>query len=203
MIVQQICGEVEGGLKTYFSLYVLVFVLSFANILACSPTPEAEQTDDVALSVALLTPIALLSSHLTFLRFALPQILVTNLYRRIASRLCEHIFNRQILYRGRHRLTVAQGTAMCAECDLWVETCQTALLGLSGRTRVEAPWLRLLEGGRLVATDGIVWQKLVDGTFGAINDVEWEALMESAVGICEMGREEVGQVLRTRADCGQ
>jgi len=186
MIVHQVCGEIEGGLRTHFS----------------TPKLEADQTDDIALSATLLAPIALLSSHLTFLRSALPHITVTNLYRRIASRLSEHIFNRQILYRGRHRLTVANGKIICAECELWVETCQAALSGMSGRARVEAPWLRLLEGGRLVATDGLVWQKLVDGTFGVGNNAEWEVLVEGAVGICEMGREEVGQVLRTREDCG-
>jgi len=157
----------------------------------------------MALSVTLLTPIALLSSHLTFLRTALPQITITNLYRRIASRLSEHIFNRQILYRGRQRLTALQGRAIYAECELWVETCQAALSQSSGRARVEAPWLRLLEGGRLIAAEGLVWQKLVDVTFGMGDDVEWEEVVEGAVGICEMKREEVGQVLRTREDCGR
>ena len=157
----------------------------------------------MAISATLLTPIALLSSHLKFLRSALPPTTATNIYRRIASHLSEHIFNRQILYRGRHRLTVAQGMAICTECELWVETCQAALSGSTARKRVEAPWLRLLEGGRLVATDGLVWQKLVDGTFGSGDNAEWEVLVERTVGICEMGREEVGQILRTREDCGR
>lgn len=146
-------------------------------------------------------PIALLSSHLTFLRTALPQITVINIYRCIASRLSEHIFNRQILYRGRQRLTVPRGKAIWAECELWVETCQAALSGSCSRARVETPWLRLLEGGRLIAAEGLTWQKLVDVTFGVGDDVEWEEVVEGTVGVCEMKREEVGQVLRTREDC--
>src|SRR5882762_4244052 len=123
-----------------------------------------------------MAPITLLSSHLTFLRSTLPEIPATNLYRRITSRLSEHILNRQILYSGRHRLTVAQGKALCAECELWVETCQTALSGSSSRARVEAPWLRLLEGGRLIAVEDLTWRELVDVTFGTANDNEWERL---------------------------
>jgi hypothetical protein len=55
----------------------------------------------------------------------------------------------------------------------------------------------------MVAADGLAWQKLVDATFGTGDDVEWEEVVEGEVGICEMGREDVGQVLRTRQDCGQ
>jgi hypothetical protein len=55
----------------------------------------------------------------------------------------------------------------------------------------------------LIAAEGLVWQKLVDVTFGMGDDVEWEEIVEGAVGVCEMKREEVGQVLRTREDCGR
>jgi hypothetical protein len=47
----------------------------------------------------------------------------------------------------------------------------------------------------------LTWQKLVDVTFGVGDDVEWEEVVEGTVGVCEMKREEVGQVLRTREDC--
>lgn len=168
-----------------------------------STKPEAELTDEIALSATLLAPIALLASHLGFLRSTLPQITVTSLYRRIASRLSDYILNRQILYRGRHRLTIAQGRTVCAECELWVETCQSALAASSGRARIEVPWLRLLEAARLVAVDGEAFQKLVSATFGMNDDVQWESLVEGAVGICEMNREDVGQILRTREDCAR
>lgn len=164
---------------------------------------DVQQTDDIALSPSLLGPIALLSSHLTFLLSTLPPLTVATLYRRISSRLSEHIFHRQILYRGRHRLSVPQGRMVCAECELWVETCQTVLSGSSSRPRVEAPWLRLLEGGRLVAVQGEAWDKLLNTTFGASSDGDWEELVDGTVGVCEMSREEVRQVLRTREDCGR
>ncbi|KAF7978890.1 hypothetical protein HWV62_44393 [Athelia sp. TMB] len=187
IIVQQVCGEVEQGLKAHFS----------------APQSDAQQADDIALSPSLLGPIALLSSHLTFLRSTLPPLTVAALYRRIASRLSEHIFHRQILYRGRHRISVPQGRTICAECELWVETCQSVLSGSSSRPRVEAPWLRLLEGGRLVAVQGEAWDKLLTATFGMGNDSDWEELVDGTVGICEMNREEVQQILRTREDCGR
>lgn len=206
MIVHQVSGEMEEGLRAHLSSYVL-YIFFFGAVIhrpfvfSCSPKPETEPTNDIALSATLLMPIALLSSYLTFLRSALPQITVINLYRRIATRLSEHIFNRLILYHGHYRLTTAQGRVICAECELWVETCRAVLSGPSGRARVEAPWLRLLEGARLVAAEGSVWQKLVDVTFGMGDDVEWEEVMYGALGISEMAREEVMQVLRTREDC--
>lgn len=169
----------------------------------CSIKPDSEQSDDITVSTTLLMPIALLSSQLSFLRSALPQTVVTNIYRSIASRLSEHIFHRQILYGGRHRLTLAEGKNIVAECELWMETCQAALSGSSNRARVEAPWSRLLEGARLVAAEGEVWDNLVDGTFGTGDDEEWEALVEEMVGICEISREHVAQVLQSRVDCGR
>lgn len=153
------------------------------------------------MSPSLLMPIALLSSHLKFLRSALPETTFTTLYRRVATRISEHILQRQIQYRGRHRLTLVQGKTIGAECELWVETCQSALSGSSSRARVGAPWLRLLEAGRLVAAEGEVWHKLVNGTFGTTEDGEWETLVENALGLCEIERMEVSQILRTREDC--
>lgn len=167
------------------------------------PQSDGHETNDIALSTTLLGPIALLTSHLAFLRSTLPPLTVATLYRRIASRLSEHIFHRQILYRGRHRLTVPQGRVVCAECELWVETCQSVLAGSSSRPRVEAPWLRLLEGGRLVAVQGEAWVKLLNSTFGMGSESDWEELVDGTVGVCEMNREEVRQVLRTREDCGR
>lgn len=55
----------------------------------------------------------------------------------------------------------------------------------------------------MVAVDGEAWKKLVDGTFSTVHDSDWEELVDSIVGVCEMSREEVGQVLRTREDCGR
>jgi hypothetical protein len=78
-----------------------------------------------------------------------------------------------------------------------------ALSRSSGRARVEAPWLGLLEGGRLIAAEGLAWEKLVDVTFGMGDDVEWEEVVEGVVGVCEIKREQVAQVLRIREDCGR
>jgi hypothetical protein len=125
------------------------------------------------------------------------------LYRRIASRLSEHIFQREILYRGHLSLSDAQGIA--AECELWVETCHAALAGGAStleRKRIESPWLALLEAGRLVGLAGDRWAEVVDATFGMKSDEEWAETLLRVVGICELGREDVGQLLRVREDAG-
>ncbi|KAJ7071449.1 RINT-1 family protein [Mycena amicta] len=168
MIVQQVCGEIESGLKLHFSA-------------TTSPS---------------LGPISLLSTHLTYLRTTLPQNTMTAIYRRIASRLAEHILQRQILYRG--QISRQDGKSIHAECELWVETCQTGLGGAlgGGRVRVERPWLRLLQAGRLLGLEGDSWNTARDGTFGARGADEWEELMLDLCGASELTREEVHRIIK-------
>lgn len=165
-----------------------------------SPNPNngLSTEDQLAISQTLLPPIALLSTHLSYLRATLAQTSVTMLYRRIALRLAEHILQRQILYRG--NVTLQEGKTILAECELWVETCQAALGGAigGGRNRVEAPWLKLLEAGRLIGAEGQTWDTAVEITFGVKNEEEWETSMVDLIGFSEISREEVGRLLRRR-----
>jgi RAD50-interacting protein 1 len=120
------------------------------------------------------------------------------MYRRIASRLSEHILHREIMYRGRHRITAREGKAIAAECELWVETCQAALASSATRNTIEAPWLKLLQAGRLVGLEGSDLRKALDETFGAHGDEAWEAFLLQLVGVCEFGRDVVGIILNLR-----
>ncbi|KAF5374888.1 hypothetical protein D9758_000035 [Tetrapyrgos nigripes] len=183
IIVQQVCAEIEAGLKVHFSAI---------------SSPEYTPEDGIAVSQTLLAPIALLSAHLSSLKETLPQHVVTVLYRRISSRLSEHILQRQILYRG--AVTLEQGKAILAECEMWVETCHIGLGGAlgGGRNRVEAPWLKLLQAGRLIASEGQSRDRISEATFGASSQDDWETAILDAIGICEIGRDEVGRILRRR-----
>ncbi|KAK0198491.1 TIP-1 family-domain-containing protein [Armillaria mellea] len=186
MIVQQICVEVEGNLRPHLTA-------------TTSPNPNAEpEQDEVAVSQTLLAPIALLSTHLSYIRATLPQSTVTLLYRGIASRLSEHIMQRQILYRG--NVSAREAREAQAECELWVETSQGGLAGAlgGGRNSVEAPWSKLLEAGRLIAAESPAWDKAVDFTFGAKSADDWDAAMVEITGFSELSREEVGRILRRR-----
>ncbi|KAI0336160.1 hypothetical protein GY45DRAFT_1316243 [Cubamyces sp. BRFM 1775] len=190
MIVQCVTGEVEAGLKAHLQ----------GGSTHTTPAINAETSDDIALAQSLLGPLALLSSHLTFLRGTLPRATSTSLYRRIASRLASHLLQRQILYRGRARATIAEGKIVLSEAELWVETARTALK--EERARVEAPWRAYLQAARLLAGEGAEWWDRVGATtFGTMPDAEWEEVMLESVGVCELPREEVQQVLRRRADC--
>ncbi|KAJ7124750.1 TIP-1 family-domain-containing protein [Mycena crocata] len=187
MIVHQVCGEVEAGLKAHFST-------------TTSPNPN-QVLDDMALSQTLLGPISLLSAHLTYLRTTLPQTIMTVLYRRIAARLAEHILQRQILYRG--HFNGQDGKLIHAECELWVETCHSGLGGAlsGGRNRVEAPWLKLLQAGRLVGLEGKSWESVGRLTFGTQGQEEWEEFMVEVTGASEISREQVQRILKSRDDC--
>ncbi|KAI0666341.1 TIP-1 family-domain-containing protein [Trametes maxima] len=189
MIVQSVTGEVEAGLKPHLQ----------GGSTQVTPAQHTDESDDIALAQTLLGPLALLSSHLTFLRGTLPRVTSTALYRRIASKIATHLFQRQVLYRGRARASVHEGKAILAEAELWVETARTALK--EERPRVEAPWRAYLQAARLLAGEGAEWERIVDATFGMGSDGEWEEVMLEHVGLCELPREEVQQVLRRREDC--
>ncbi|KAF9229614.1 hypothetical protein BS17DRAFT_805254 [Gyrodon lividus] len=190
MLVQQICGECEVALKPHFS---------------------ASATDDITVEIAvpttLLPAVALLSSHLTFLRSTLPVPAVTQLFRRVALRISEHALQRQVLFRpgltrgpARNGLTRVQARALQAECELWVETCQVALN--TSRARIEKPWSRLLAAGRLLGADLQGNEKLLDVSLSGHGD-EWEKALDDVTGLGSggLGKDEVRTVLRLRNGC--
>lgn len=170
-----------------------------------NPSSDTNSPEAPLISQTLLAPLTLLSTYLSFLLSTLSQTSFTALYRRIATHLAEHILHRQILFRG--TFDVSEGRRILAECELWVETCQGAVSGgghgglPGGRGRVEAPWGKLLQAGRLVGLEGDVWEKIVDSTFGVSTQAEWEEMMRNTTGFSELSREVVGRILRCRDDC--
>jgi len=177
--------------------FITIHQLELEYVGLNSTDPTATQDDEIALSHALLEPIALLSSHLTFLRATLTLTTVTALYRRISSHLAEIILQREILYRGSRQITLREGKAILAECELWIETCHAALNGVN-RSRVERPWLGLYQAGKLVSMEGDLWDRVLDLTFKTKSNEEWENEMMEAVGVCELSQEDAAKVLRSR-----
>jgi len=189
--VQQICGECEGTLKSHFS----------ASVIHTQDLNDS--TVEVTVPSTLLPAVALLSSHMAFLRSTLPASVVTRLYRRTASRISEHVLQRQVLFRPgltRGSATRTQSRVVQAECELWAETSQVAMN--TSRARVEGPWSRLLAAGRLLGADLQKHQRLLDALFGGKGD-GWEELVDNVteMGSGGLGMDEVKTVLRLRDDC--
>ncbi|KIJ68701.1 hypothetical protein HYDPIDRAFT_173364 [Hydnomerulius pinastri MD-312] len=186
MLVQQICGECESALKPHFSA------------LATPQHDPEDNSADIAVPTTLLPAVALLSSHLTFLRSTIPVSAVTQLYRRVASRISEHVLQREVLFRP--GLTRGTARAVQAECELWAETCQAALN--TSRARVEKPWGRLLTAGRLLGAEFQGNEKLLDVLFIGLGE-EWEEALDHVTGLASGGldRDEVKTVLRLRDNC--
>lgn len=179
--------------------------------LTCNFGSHIQDPDDSTVEAAvpstLLPAVALLSSHLSFLRSTLPASVVTRLYRRTASRISEHVLQRQVLFRpgltrgsARNGLTRTQARVVQAECELWAETSQVAMN--TSRTRIEKPWSRLLAAGRLLGADLQKHERLVNALFGGKSD-GWEELLDNVteLGSGGLGTDEVKTVLRLRDDC--
>jgi hypothetical protein len=131
----------------------------------------------------------------------LPSAAVTGIYRPIASRLATHILQRQILYRGRARISPDEGKRIAAAAELWVQTCRAALSRTHAPAgRVEVPWRRYLQAARILGADDGVWRKIVLVTLGGHDDEKWKEAMKEAVGVCELEREEATNVIKMRSD---
>ncbi len=81
-----------------------------------------------------------------------------------------------------------------------IETCQGAVGGglPGGRTRVEAPWLKLLQAARLVALEGDLWDGITNSD--STSQEEWEDIMRNVTGHSELSRGVVERILRCRED---
>ncbi len=154
---------------------------------------------DILISPTLLPALSILSSHLNALRRTLSRANLNSIYRRIGSHLNTHILQRAILYRRPREVTDVERKALQREIELWVETCRLALPGAGGR--VEVPWRRLVQAGRVLDADDEVWMRILKASFDDVGLEEWETRMAELVDGVELSREEIRMIARTREDC--
>jgi len=158
-----------------------------------------ETQSDILISPTLLSALSLLSSHLTALRRTLPRANINAIYRRIGSHLSNHILQGAILYRRPREVGEVERRALLRESELWVETCRLALPGAG--ERVEVPWRRLVQAGRILGAGDKAWTQILKASFDDRSPEEWETRVTELIGGAELSREEVCMIARTRSDC--
>lgn len=166
---------------------------------ASSQGDVSRTQSDILISPTLLPALSILSSHLTALRRTLPRANINSTYRRIGSHLDTHILQRAILYRRPREVTDVERKALQREIELWVETCRLALPGAG--ERVEVPWRRLIQAGRVLGADDEVWMRILKVSFDDVGLEEWETGMVELMDGVELSREEIRMIARTREDC--
>lgn len=127
--------------------------------------------------------------------------MLTDLYRKIAGRISTVVLEKLVLQRGAGTIGLKEGRALATECEVWVETSRAALTSAGGRgiaRTVEGPWRRLVQAGRLLALQGVEWDRIKTLTFGTTDDEDWERGILEVIGFSELRRYEVQIVLRTR-----
>lgn len=146
-----------------------------------------------------MAPVSLFSSYLAYFQSSLPTRMLSELYRKIATRISDTVFQRMIFQRGPGGISVKEGRTIATECELWLETSRAALSGGRGVARlVEGPWRRLIEAGRLLVLQGSDRDRIEALTFGTTGDEDWEQGILGVVGLSELRRDEVQTVLRAR-----
>lgn len=179
MLVQLVTAEVEGLLKPYFA--------------ELHGDDQPMSSADTLISPALLPGLAVFGQHIQALAQVLPLSTLRGVYKRIAQALCTHILQRALLYRRPGRVPVEQGKRLQGEMALWAETARGAL---PAGVRAEAPWAKLVQAGRVVGAEGDAWEgvlRVASGLFG-------QDKMEEYVGGTDLSEEEIGMLVRVRAD---
>ncbi|KAH9050479.1 TIP-1 family-domain-containing protein [Lactarius hengduanensis] len=182
IIVQQVCTEVEAAWKVHFAS------------LSSNSAPHS----DIAISPTLLPALSALSSHLSLLRRTLPRAPTSSIYRRIGSHLCTHVLQRAILYRRAREITDDERRVLQRESELWVETCRIALPDAG--ERVEVPWRRLVQAGRILGANDEAWEQILGVSFDNLGQ-EWGPRITGLIDGADLTREEVRMIARARADC--
>ena len=125
---------------------------------------------------------------------------MNTIYRRIGSHLNTHILQRAILYRRPGEVTNVERKSLQRESELWVETCRLALPGAG--ERVEVPWRRLVQAGRVLGADDEVWTRILKVSFDdGVGVEEWENRISELMDCADISREEFRMIARTREDC--
>ena len=89
-----------------------------------------------------------------------------------------------------------EGKNVLDEARLWVETSRMALGG--SVRRVEGPWEKLVDSGKLLSLDGEAFAKAVRiSTMGS--EAEFQTFC-SDLGISSTSREEASDILKVRED---
>ena len=165
-----------------------------------SLSSNSARYSDISISPTLIPALSALSSHLSLLRRTLPHAPTSSIYRRICSHLCTHILQRAILYRRAREITSDERRILQRESELWVETCRIALPDAG--ERVEVPWRRLVQAGRILGANDELWEQILRLSFDDQNlDQEWGPLITELVDGADLSREEVRMIARTRDDC--
>ena len=203
IVVQLVCTEVEAAWKIYFvgcAVPLTTHPLGGNNLPCAHSQGEASRThSDIFISPPLLSALSILSSHLTALRRTLPRANLNTIYRRIGSHLNTHILQRAILYRRPGEVTDVERKSFQRESELWVETCRLALPGAG--ERVEVPWRRLVQAGRVLGADDEGWARILKVSFDDLGMEEWENRISELIDGADLSREEIRMIARTREDC--
>ncbi|GAB1517499.1 hypothetical protein RhiTH_000548 [Rhizoctonia solani] len=182
MIIRHICSEVEGELKGYFA----------------KQWESSKDNDEgsIAVPATLVSPLTILTTHLSLLVKTLPSPTSASLYRRIASSIASHILYRSVLHFGRGHIVPSRGAVFAREVHLWIEASQMAM----PNRRVEAAWQRLIDSAKLVS--------IPEGPeFEAAKNAVWRASDEQCVefaeliGVKSLSRKDMQDALRARSDC--
>ncbi|KAL7410048.1 TIP-1 family-domain-containing protein [Mrakia frigida] len=204
MLVKHVCHEVEHELKAHLSRRW------------DAPAPlSTDSEDQPTLPPTLLTPLTILSTHLTYLSTLLPPstYVSATLYRSIVSHLSYHIIQRAVK-AGWSKFSEVGGKEFESEVQAWIESSRIGLRSATaakgagrGGKGVERPWRKMREMGTLVGLpaaekgdgeEGMRFREVVE--LMQDGGEEDEKKVRKVLDVKELTRAEILEVLKRRLD---